>query len=238
MKTLRPLFFAAACAAFAVACGGSQDTGTAESMPTVVDEVVEAVPTATVRLVHASPASPIRVTAGDMAATAEPLSSGTWTTRMDVPAGEHTLTFSPSGGGAAFATADVDLDADGNYTVFFVGDNTSAIRAEMPRAIVATDDMAAPTSGRARVRFVHAAVGGPAATFSDGSGRGYAAGLAYGAVSSWYDVAGDARTVEIAADGATLATLQAPVTGGMNLTVVVVNEGDGLGALFINETGN
>ena len=249
MSLLPKITLLAALASLSLACGGSQDAGPQPtSMPSeeASDEIagadeVEAEPeqveeNASIRFVHASGASPIRVSDAEGVLTEAPIASGQWDVeRISVPAGSHTLTFAPSGGGEAFATADVELAADGSYTAFFIGDHTSVIRAEMPQVLLAEDDLSPADSGQAKVRFVHALPGGPSVSFSDGAGRGYAAGLGYGSASSWYAVGPAANTVEIAAEGETIATLSVPVTAGMLTTVVCVPEGDGVGALFINE---
>lgn len=232
----RKLVFAAAMTALLAACGGSQDT-TPTSQPTEVVEPVAA--TASVRLVHASPAAPpVRVSTADGEITASPLAGGTWTPQpVTVEAGAQTFTIAPSGGGQAFATVEADLAADSDYSLFFIGDHTSQVRALAPRAVAIADGAFAPASGMGAVRFVHAVPGAQAASFTDDAGRGYALGVAYAAASTWYEAGTDA-TFEVAVGGEIIATLDPPLAANTLTTVVVVPEGEGVGAIYITEPIN
>ena len=127
------------------------------------------------------------------------------------------------------------MEVDGAYTVVFAGLGDSRIRAQMPQAIVVTDDLAAPGDGEARLRFVHAVPGDTSLSFGDGSGRGYAAGMQYTGVSAWYDLVPGNDTVEISAGGEAVATIAVPLAAGRLFTVVVAPDGDGVRGIVINE---
>jgi hypothetical protein len=206
----------------------------ADLVETVTDEV-EAL-TATLRVVHASPASPIRIRANGQPITEDAIASGTWTaTRITVPAGPHAITAVPSGGGETFAAADVELDGEGNYTLFFVGDQTAETPAAMPMVVLASDDLSAPEGDNAHVRFVHAVPGAPAVTISSPSGRGYAAGVGFGAVSGFYPIAVGDNMFDIAAGGSVIASVEVPLTAGLLTTVIFVAEGEGIGTIVVSE---
>lgn len=235
---IRKLSFIAALS-FAAACGGSNvPAATSQPTETVVEtvtEVVEAV-TAELRVVHASPASPIRIRANGQEIGDEPLTSGTWTAnRITVPAGPHAITAVPSGGGETFAAADVELEGEGNYTLFFIGDQTAGTPAAMPMVVLASDDLTAPEGDNAHVRFVHAVPGGEDVAISDPAGRGYAAGVSFGATSDFYPVAVSSNTFDVAVGGSVVASVDVPLTAGLLYTVIFVSEGEGIGTLVISE---
>lgn len=66
------------------------------------------------------------------------------------------LQFKNEGSNANYASERVSFNNGGYYTVFLAGDGESA------RIKVFPDDMSAPASGKAKVRFVHLADAGPA----------------------------------------------------------------------------
>lgn len=67
-----------------------------------------------------------------------------------------TLQFRNDGSSTAYASTNTNLDKGKYYTVFLAGDGQSA------RIKVFADDMAAPSSGKAKVRFVHLSDAAPA----------------------------------------------------------------------------
>lgn len=67
-----------------------------------------------------------------------------------------TLQFRNDGSSAAYASTNANFDKGKYYSVFLAGDGQSA------RIKVFTDDMAAPSSGKAKVRFVHLSDAAPA----------------------------------------------------------------------------
>ena len=235
---VRKLSFLAA-VSLATACGGSQPAPTSQpTEETVVEtgeETVEAA-AANVRFVHASPAAPIRIHANDASVSDEPLMPGTWTTtRVAVPSGDASLSAAPSGGGEAFASASATLDPEGNYTLFFIGDDTTPGPGTGPGVLVVADDLGAPEGENAKVRFVHAVPGGESVSISDPSGRGYAAGLEFGAASAFYSVDPASNAFTVSAGGEELTSIEVPLTGGLLFTVVFVAEADGVGTLVVSE---
>ncbi len=239
---IRKLSFVAALS-LAAACGGSTAPA-ATSQPTeaVVETATEEVETvveeatADLRVIHASPASPIHVRANGQVITEDALTSGTWTsTRITVPAGPHAITVGPSGGGEAFAAADVELEGEGNYTLFFIGDNTANTTAAAPMVVLASDDLTAPEGDTAHVRFVHAVPGGAEVAISSPSGRGYAAGVGFGGASDFYPVAVTDNSFDVAIAGSVVASAEVPLTAGLLTTIIFVAEGEGIGTLVVSE---
>lgn len=235
---MRNLFLIATLTAAVAACGGKQSTSDAPTSQPTTDPVEEVAAPASVRFVHASQAAPIRVYAGDVQLTSAPVGTGQWGGRLEAPAGDHSLSFRPAGGGEAFAAVDTTFESEGSYTVIFAGDDTSRIRQQMPTAFTFEDDLSAPPAGQARVRFFHGVPTAGPVSLSDSAGRGYVAGLAYGAMSGWYDVAPSGAQLSISADGATVATVTAPLTPDMLTTVLIVSEGGAITAKFLNEPAN
>ncbi len=233
---IRKLIFATMVTGLLAACGGSQETSTATSMPTTIEAPVAAA-TASVRLVNAAPSSvPVRVNSAGAPVVASPVAPGAWTAeRVPVVAGSNTLTFVPGGGGDALASLTTTFTADANYTVFLLGSATASTQAEGLRGVAIADGSHAPASGMAGVRFLHGIPGADPVSFATPEGRGFAAGLGYAASSSWYDV-DPSSTFVISAGGEALATITAPLTAGSNTTVVLVPQGDAIGAVYVNET--
>lgn len=65
------------------------------------------------------------------------------------------LQFRNEGSSAAYASGRFDLSRNGSYTVFVAGDGQSA------RVKIFGDDLSAPASGKAKVRFIHLSDGAP-----------------------------------------------------------------------------
>lgn len=217
------------------ACGGSQNTSSAPTSAPMVEEQPMEQETATVRFVHAAAAPTVDIMAnGD--ALLSGVAAGEYNSdRLTVPAGGHTITVAPAGTTDAVVSADVELAADGDYTVIVVGDASSVIRQEMPEAIVIMDAMATPDAGMAHIRFVHAVPGGPAVNIRNTDGRGFAAGAGYKAVTDYVPIAAAQTTIEVVADGDVLLSAPVGLAEGRLFTVIVAPEGDGLGAIVVNE---
>ncbi|MCB9532026.1 MAG: DUF4397 domain-containing protein [Myxococcales bacterium] len=216
----------------ATACGGSQTPATPSSAPTnevVVETVVEAVPTASVRWVHAATAAPAIISA-EGAPVSEALQDFSFqTSRATVPAGTHTFSARPSGGGAEIVSSELTFDADGSYTAVLVGNADSA------SVISFADEFADPGAGNAAIRFVHAVPNGPTVSFGAPGGRGYAGGVNFGGVTGWYNVPVDSGSVEVTVDGEVAYTGALPLAEGMAFTVVVRPNGDGISFLTVGE---
>jgi hypothetical protein len=133
--------------------GGVTDGGTAQN--------------AGLRLIHASPDAP----AVDVYATgrSQPLATsltyGAASTRTELPAGSYTFEVRPAGAASTttpvFTSPAVTLAAGQEETIIAAGLLSSTDAATNLRAIPLQEQFAAPESGKARVRFIHASPDAP-----------------------------------------------------------------------------
>lgn len=92
--------------------------------------------------------------------------------------------FRTDGASSPYATGKFDFDNGKDYTVFLAGDGQSA------RIKVYTDDNAAPTSGQAKVRFIHLSDAAPAnVDIKRGDGSPLAINLARDNASNYVEIA-------------------------------------------------
>ncbi|MBK6846216.1 MAG: DUF4397 domain-containing protein [Proteobacteria bacterium] len=126
------------------------------------DETVSGVGQAKVRVIHASYDAPPVDVSIDGAKAISALAYGKSSGYAGVAAGKRAVTVAPSAGGASVITAELTLEKDTDYTVFAV----NALSAIGP--VVATDARA-PSVGKAKVRFVHAAPDAPAVDIKVGT---------------------------------------------------------------------
>ena len=227
------LTFAAAGAL--AACGGSQTTTSSPTSAPMVEETPAPAPTSTVRFVHAAAAPTVDIMAGGDVLLSGVAAGAFNAQRLTVPAGPHSLAVAPAGTTDAVVSADVDLAADGDYTVIVIGDASSVIRATMPSAIVLEDSLAAPAEGMGHIRFVHAVPGGPEVQIRTADGRGFAAGAGYRATTDFVAIAAGQTTLEVVAGADTILSAPIGIADGFLYTVIVALEGDGVGAIVVSE---
>lgn len=227
------LTFAAAGAL--AACGGSQTTTSSPTSAPMVEETPAPAPTSTVRFVHAAAAPTVDIMAGGDVLLSGVAAGAFNAQRLTVPAGPHSLAVAPAGTTDAVVSADVDLAADGDYTVIVIGDASSVIRATMPSAIVLEDSLAAPAEGMGHIRFVHAVPGGPEVQIRTADGRGFAAGAGYRATTDFVAIAAGQTTLEVVAGADTILSAPIGIADGFLYTVIVAPEGDGVGAIVVSE---
>jgi hypothetical protein len=112
---------------------------------------------AKVLVAHASPNAPgVDLLIDDEKQNSAALSFPNNTGYLEVESGSRNIKVNVSGSETTVIEADLDLEADKNYTIFAV-DSVSKISA-----LVLTDDLTAPASGKAHVRFVHLSPNAPA----------------------------------------------------------------------------
>lgn len=114
-------------------------------------------PKSNILVVHASPNAPgVDLLVDDAkvntAALTFPLNTG----YIAATSGKRNIKVNVTGTSNSVITADLDLVENANYSVFAV-DSVSKISA-----LVLTDDLTAPASGKAHVRFVHLSPNAPA----------------------------------------------------------------------------
>lgn len=127
--------------------------GAALALPTLPGPANAAAPTALLRVAHLSPDAPPLEVRVDGKRWSDLRFTGV-SGYAAVPAGQHAVSLR---GGAVNVTANSAFVAGSAHTVAAMG------RAGAPSAKVFTDRLAAPPSGDANVRVVHAAPGAPAA---------------------------------------------------------------------------
>lgn len=130
-------------AVFAAGCGD-------DSNPTAP------VSQASVMVVHASPNAPAVDLLVDNSVKGTGLAFPNNTAYLGVTAGTRNVKVNVTGTTTTVINADLALSAGAHYTVF-AADSVSKISA-----VVVTDDLTAPASGKAHVRFVHLSPNAPA----------------------------------------------------------------------------
>jgi hypothetical protein len=125
------------------------------------------------------------------------------TAYVAVKAGDHQLQFKASGTTTVNSTSSISTEGNNYYTVFYTED----------KAIVTTkDEHTAPSSGKARVRFVNlSAAATSGVDFGLATGNKIVSALAYKAASAYYDVDA-ATTFSLYASGSATAMLSIPAT--------------------------
>ncbi|PJF33272.1 MAG: cell wall anchor protein, partial [Phototrophicales bacterium] len=113
------------------------------------DNPVTPAPESRVLVVHASPDAPGVDLLVDNAIAGSNLVFPNNTGYLTVEAGTRNVKVNVSGTSTTVIEADLNLEADKNYTVFAVDAVTNI------SALVLSDDLTPPASGNAHVRFVH-----------------------------------------------------------------------------------
>jgi hypothetical protein len=112
---------------------------------------------ANVLVTHASPDAPgVDLLVDDTKVNSSALNFPGNTGYLEVESGSRNIKVNVSGTPTTVINATLTLDKDMNYSVFAV-DSVSKISA-----VVLTDDLSAPASGKAHVRFVHLSPNAPA----------------------------------------------------------------------------
>ena len=112
---------------------------------------------ARVMVVHASPNAPaVDVLVDDMKVNSTGLAFPNNSGYLTVMAGQRNLKVNAAGTNTSVINANTNLEANKNYSVFAIN-NLANIEA-----LVLTDDLTAPASGKAHVRFVHLSPDAPA----------------------------------------------------------------------------
>ena len=104
--------------------------------------------------VHASPdAPPVDLLINNVKKNATPLAFRGNTEYISVPAGTQNLKINPAGSTTPVIEGTIPLEGNKSYSVFAIN------RLSSIRAIAAEDNLAAPASGKAHIRFFHLAPG-------------------------------------------------------------------------------
>jgi hypothetical protein len=120
------------------------------------DDTPQPAGNANVLLVHASPDAPTVDILVDNAVAVDSVSFLDNTPYLPIPAGTRNIKLNAAGTSTTAFNADVTLTKNKNYSVFAC-DSLSKLSA-----IVLEDDLTAPATGKAHVRFVHLSPNAPA----------------------------------------------------------------------------
>jgi hypothetical protein len=169
-----------------------------------------------VRVIHTSPDTPPVDIYVDNAKAITGLGFGAASGYLPVPPGKHDFAVfaanaSPASAGPLFGVKGADIPADARLSVVALG-----LFAEI-RTIVVDDKTAAPASGKAKVRFVHAGTGIPAVDVAVKGGPVLFSNVGFGQQVAYQEVDATPRDLEIRAAGqsnALASTSLAPTSGG------------------------
>lgn len=162
---------------------------------------------ARVRVVHAAPDTPAVDIFLDGKVIWQNVGFTAISDYMAVPAGAHKLALAPTGkdASAAILTADASFAAGTPYTV-------AAIGLANVSAKVFTDDLAAPPSGKARVRVIHFSPDAPGADIQVIGGPTLVQNLAFGEASKYLTVDAGTYNLRLVSTGANKVIVQLPNT--------------------------
>ncbi len=137
--------------------------------------------------------------------------------------GSHTVDIRPAGGAAtdpALVSLKADLSAGKNYLVSVVGP-ASAVQAKL-----ITDDLSAPAKGKARVRVLHGATGGPNVDVSVDGATKLFSDVAFGTATPYAEVDATKYDLSVRESGKTVQLVGKRVAlqeGGVYSIVAVAN---------------
>lgn len=125
------------------------------------------------------------------------------TAYVAVKAGDHQVQFRTAGTATVNSSSTITTEGNNYYTVFYAEDKST---------VTTKDEHTAPSSGKARVRFVNlSAAATSGVDFGLAAGSKIVSGLAYKAASAYYDVDA-ATTFSLYASGSATAMLSIPAT--------------------------
>ncbi len=125
------------------------------------------------------------------------------TAYVAVKAGDHQVQFRTSGTATVNSSSTISTEGNNYYTVFYTEDKST---------VTTKDEHTAPSSGKARVRFVNlSAAANSGVDFGLATGNKIVSGLAYKAASAYYDIDA-ATTFSLYASGSATAMLSIPAT--------------------------
>lgn len=157
--------------------------------------------TARVMAVHASPDAPAVDLLVDGAVAGTGLAFPANTAYLSVPAGTRNVKVNVSGTSTTVIDASLPVTGGASYTVFA----TDVVASIAP--IVLTDDLTAPASGKAHVRFVHLSPNAPAVDVAVQSGPVLFANRSFKQFTSFTPVNAGTYDLEVRPAGSTTVVL-------------------------------
>lgn len=161
--------------------------------------------TASVMVVHASPDAPgvdllIDDTKVNTAALTYPNNTG----YLDVEAGRRNVKVNAAGTSTTVINANLDLERDQNYSVFAINTLSNI------EPLVLEDDLTAPASGKAHVRFVHLSPDAPAVDIAVTNGPVLFSNRAFKSATDFTPVDATSYDLEVRLAGTNTVVLSVP----------------------------
>lgn len=101
-----------------------------------------------------------------------------------------------------YATEKFDIQDNRDYTIYLTGESASDAEVRLFQ-----DDLTAPASGKAKVKFIHLSTGAPASLdITDADGNTFAANVARYSQSSYFEVNAGAIALQVNTAGSAEAT--------------------------------
>lgn len=117
-----------------------------------------------VNLINASPDAPAaRLYVDDVLRTPNGVNFGEASGYNDTFSGDQDVLIKSASGEATLASTNSNFDVETSYTYFLVGQNSSL------GTLAVTDDLVAPASGKAKIRYVNASPNATGATLNNGT---------------------------------------------------------------------
>jgi hypothetical protein len=182
-----------------------------------------------VRLAHLSPDTP----PADVALSAVSVSGdvlnvpgvpyGTVSDFVQVPAGTYRATMSPVDGGPPVVADSIEVVAGQSVTVAAVG------KREQLRGVVVSDDLSAPSEGKARVRLLQASVNTDSVDATVVGVGPLVQGAAFATGTNYAEVAAGTWRVEVTPNGGTArpGSGEVDLRAGTVVTLLVLDNPDG-----------
>lgn len=169
------------------------------------DDTTPVVEIANVMVVHASPDAPgVDLLVDDAKVNTAALTFPNNTGYLEVPAGTRNIKVNAAGTTTTVIDADLDLEANENYSVFAVNTLSNI------EPLVLMDDLTAPASGNAHVRFVHLSPDAPAVDVAVTGGPVLFSGTEFKEAEDFAPVAAGSYDLEVRLAGTEDVVLTVP----------------------------
>jgi hypothetical protein len=160
---------------------------------------------ARVMVVHASPDAPgVDVLIDNNKVNSSALVYPNNTGYLDVAAGVRNVKVNATGTSTSVINGDVTFEKDKNYSVFAIN------RLASIEPLVLVDDLTAPASGKAHVRFVHLSPDAPAVDITTTTGTVIFGNRAFKSATAFTPLDAGTVTLQVRVAGTTTAALTLP----------------------------
>ena len=161
--------------------------------------------TASVMVVHASPDAPgVDLLVDNNKVNTAALTFPNNTGYLDVNAGRRNVKVNAAGTSTTVIDANLDLEEDQNYSVFAINTLSNI------EALVLEDDLTAPASGKAHVRFVHLSPDAPAVDIAVTNGPVLFSNRAFKSATAFTPVDAASYDLEVRLAGTNTVVLSVP----------------------------